>query len=639
MPSPISFGILTVSDSSYAVNSKDLSGPKLKEEIFKEFPSAEITRIKIVPDDLHKIKATLTEWCDMKINIIFTTGGTGFSSRDVTPEATLAVVQKQAPGLTIAMITNSLKITPMAMLSRPGCGIRDTTLIINLPGSPKAVSECFGVIKEALPHAVELLTDQKDSVISTHGAVQSHSRASVVPTTSPSKVQLKAALRDRESRYPMMDIQVASEIINNICKNDKITTEMVPFESSLNRVLAEDIHASEPIPSFAASIKDGYAVKSSDGAGIRVVKKVAAAGDGPIDEVLQPGEAIRISTGAPIPAGADAVVQVEDTAVVECSIDGAEEIKVDIKRAPKPNDDIRAIGRDVATNSLVLNKGKCIKPFHLGVLAMLGKTNVEVYKRPSVGIISTGNELCEPGEQLAPGKIRDSNRYTLINLLKNYHYESNDCGIVKDKYLSKSDVFDPFFNAVIFSPDAVKQALEKSFTRNDVIITSGGVSMGEFDVLKRVLVEDFEATIHFARLNMKPGKPTTFATLMYNGERKMVFGLPGNPASCGVTCLLFVIPALRLMEQSIDNSFPFIEIPASKLKDGPYINNDNRPEFRRVKVNCDLSVTTTGDQISSRLNSLVGANGLLLLDPGAGAKTSDEFITILFDDLNVELME
>ncbi|CAG9864781.1 unnamed protein product, partial [Phyllotreta striolata] len=156
----------------------------------------------------------------------------------------------------------------------------------------------------------------------------------------------------------------------------------------------------------------------------------------------------------------------------------------------------RIIGSDVSKNSLVLKKGERIKHFSLGVLAMLGKTNILVYKRPSIGVISIGNYICEPKEKLAPGKIRDANRFTLINLLKNYRYKSNDCGIAKD------------------NPDAIKQALEQSFTRNDVIITNS--SMGEVDMLKRVLVEDFQATIHFSRVNMKPGKYTTFATLMYN---------------------------------------------------------------------------------------------------------------------------
>ncbi|CAG9864808.1 unnamed protein product [Phyllotreta striolata] len=571
MPGQISFGILTVSDSSYAGKGNDSSSPKLKEEILKEFPSAEISAIKIVPDDLQEIKSTLTEWFDLKINVIFTTGN--------------------LPDMIFAMIISSLKINPIAMLSRPLSGIRDNTMIVNLPGSPEMVSECFGIIKEALHRALELLTEQKKSVVSGHGAMQSDSGASVVPTTSLSKVKLAPL---RKYRYPIIDVEVASAIIKDICSDEEETTETVPLERSPNRIAAEDFHAEESIPSFATSILDGYAVKRSDGKGIRVVKNVATAGDKSIDEVLQSGEAIRISMGDPIPAGADAVVPLEDTSVVEYSIDGSEVIKVEIKRKPYYDENIRIIGSDVSKNSLVLKKGERIKHFSLGVLAMLGKTNILVYKRPSIGVISIGNYICEPKEKLAPGKIRDANRFTLINLLKNVHYEANDCGIAKD------------------NPEAIKQALEQSFTCNDVIITNS--SMGELDMLKRVLVEDFQATIHFCRIKMEPGKYTTFATLMYNETLKIVFGLTGNQSSCAITCILFVIPALRLMEKSPFEGFVPISIPPMNLSYHPSCNRDDCPEYKLVKVNMTSTGVATAYPVRGTSN-LDKVNGLLILEP------------------------
>ncbi|CAG9864796.1 unnamed protein product [Phyllotreta striolata] len=272
MPVQISFGILTVSDSSYAGKGNDSSSPKLKEEILKEFPSAEISAIKIVPDDLQEIKSTLTEWFDLKINVIFITGN--------------------LPDMIFAMITSSLKIIPMAMISRPLSGIRDNTMIVNLPGSPEMVSECFGIIKEALPLALELLTEEKKSVVSGHGAILSDSGASVVPTTSLSKVKLAPL---RKYYYPIIDVEFASDCIKDVCSDKEETTETVPLKRSLNRILVEDFRAEESIPSFATSIIDGYAVKSSNGKGIRVVKNVATAENKPIDKVLQSGEAIRIS--------------------------------------------------------------------------------------------------------------------------------------------------------------------------------------------------------------------------------------------------------------------------------------------------------------------------------------------------------
>ncbi|XP_028136337.2 gephyrin isoform X1 [Diabrotica virgifera virgifera] len=608
---PLTFGILTVSDTCHRDSKKDTSGPSLKEEVLKNYSSVQVIQ-QIVPDEIEDIKSVLLNWSDeKKCNVILTTGGTGFANRDVTPEATRQVIEKDAPGLSYAMISNSLAITNMAMLSRAVCGIRGKTVIINLPGSKKGATECFGFVKSCIPHAVALLTDQKDLVVLLHQSIQTKGGGDGLGFT-PSKVKIdKVASRSRKSPYPLIEVPEATQIVLTQCTPTD-ETEVVAFDRSVDRILAEDVYALAPVPPFRASIKDGYAVIAADGAGTRAIKEVAAAGDAPIGEVLKSGEAIRISTGAPLPPGADAVVQVEDTSIVQASPDGSLELVINIEIAPKLGQDIREIGSDVAVNSLVLNKYEQIKAAHVGVLAMLGKTEVKVFKRPLVGVISTGNEIGDPKEELAPGKIRDANKFTLMNLLKEYSYDSMDCGIARD------------------DPDSVKAVLEKAFMNNDVIVTSGGISMGEFDVLKQVLVEDFGAKIHFARVNMKPGKPTTFATLTYHGKEKKFFGLPGNPVSCGVTCLLYIIPALRYMEHCANYEFPTIQI-----KNSPLVNNDSRPEYHRVQVSFDPTIgefklSSTGNQISSRLNSLVGANGLAIVRKGDPSTTLN---VLLFDHL------
>jgi gephyrin len=202
----------------------------------------------------------------------------------------------------------------------------------------------------------------------------------------------------------------------------------------------------------------------------------------------------------------------------------------------------------VSKNTTIFLEGERLKAAHIGVLAAVGKSTVTIYKPASVGIFTTGNELREHYEDLQPGQIRDSNRLALINLLKEYHYDCDDYGIIKDE------------------PNIIKRAIATALTLNDVLITTGGVSMGEFDFIKRVLIEDFNATIHFGRVNMKPGKPTTFATLEYEGVKKIVFGLPGNPVSASVTCLLFVIPLLRYLEGENEWQFPVIPyVVVSKL--------------------------------------------------------------------------
>nr|CAI5828087.1 unnamed protein product [Callosobruchus analis] len=393
----------------------------------------------------------------------------------------------------------------------------------------------------------------------------------------------------------MTEVEAASAVI--MYSTTRIhETETVAFERSFGRVLADDVCTPEPIPAFRASIKDGYAVKSADGVGKRKVKQKAVAGDKPIEDELQHGEAVRISTGAPVPPGADAVVQVEDTKLLEASEDETEEIVVEILKAPQPGQDIRDIGSEVTKDSVVLQKYDRIGAAHIGIMAQLGKLEVNVFRQPTVGILSTGNEIKEPWETIQPGQIRDSNRYTLKYLLRKYGFDSTDCGIVKD------------------DADAVKQALENAFEQNEFVITTGGASMGEFDVVKRVLEADFGARIHFGRVNMKPGKPTSFATLTYKGKVKKVFCLPGNPASCSVCCLLFVIPALRYTENQRDYNFPTIRV----YMVDEVSNSDARPDYQRVNVidrNGTMFAYSNGNQISSNLNSLCNANGLAIISP------------------------
>ncbi|XP_060532185.1 gephyrin isoform X2 [Cylas formicarius] len=589
------FGILTVSTTCFMKVKEDVAGPKLEAEISETFPDSKVTFKRIVSDDEQSIAEELKNVSDADLcDVIFTVGGTGFAPSDVTPEATRAVIDKEALGLELALISRSLAMTEMAMLSRLACGIRKKTIILNFPGSTKAAIECFGFIKSSLVHAVELVRQRNERVADTHRAIQQNNEF----TESKVKIQV-GALRHRKSPYDMISVQVAQDIIfgkMKFCENAE--TEVVSVTQALERVLAEDISAIDPIPPFPASIKDGYAVITSDGVGQRAVKAAMAAGDEPAKSVLHSGEVIRISTGAAVPAGADAVVQIEDTTLIAASENGSEEKIIKINVAPTVGQDIRPIGSDIHAGTLVLKKYNRITAAYVGVLATLGFTKVRVIKRPTIGIISTGNELRNAGETLKPGEIRDSNKVTLLTLLKSFGYDAGDCGIARDH------------------PNAVKATVEAALIQNDIIISTGGVSMGEYDLLKQVLIEDFHATIEFARVNMKPGKPTVFATLTHQGKKKYVFGLPGNPVSCCVTSLLFVIPALKRIE--LDASFKFWPLLPVKLENR-IVNNDIRPEYVRVNIfqntSLEFRAVSTGNQISSRLNSMVDANGLLLV-PG-----------------------
>ncbi|XP_057678136.1 gephyrin b isoform X8 [Corythoichthys intestinalis] len=700
----IRVGVLTVSDSCYRNLAEDRSGVNLKDLVHDpSLLGGMIVAYKIVPDEIDEIKETLVDWCDEKeLNLILTTGGTGFAPRDVTPEATKEVIEREAPGMSLAMLMGSLNVTPLGMLSRPVCGIRGKTLIINLPGSKKGSQECFQFILPALPHAIDLLRDavvkvkeaadeledlpspppplspppnssprrqtedkgvqcedddeeKKDSgVASTEDSSSSHITAasiaakipdsiisrgvqvlprdtaslSTTPSESPRaqatsrlstascptpKVQsrcsskenilrsshsavdiTKVARRHRMSPFPLTSMDKA--FITVLEMTAVLSTEIINYRDGMGRVLAQDVYAKDNLPPFPASVKDGYAVRAADGPGDRFIIGESQAGEQPTHTVM-PGQVMRVTTGAPIPCGADAVVQVEDTELLRESEDGTEELEVRILVQARPGQDIRPIGHDIKRGECVLAKGTHMGPSEIGLLATVGVTEVEVQKFPVVAVMSTGNELLNPEDDLHPGKIRDSNRSTLLATIQEHGYPTINLGIVGD------------------NPDDLLNALNEGISRADVIITSGGVSMGEKDYLKQVLDIDLHAQIHFGRVFMKPGLPTTFATLDIDGARKLIFALPGNPVSAVVTCNLFVIPALRKMQGILD---PRPTIIKARLSCD--VKLDPRPEYHRCILTWHHQeplpwAQSTGNQVSSRLMSMRSANGLLMLPP------------------------
>ncbi|KAI1895873.1 hypothetical protein AGOR_G00111240 [Albula goreensis] len=770
----IRVGVLTVSDSCFRNLAEDRSGLNLKDLVHDpSLLGGTISAYKIVPDEIDEIKETLVDWCDEKeLNLILTTGGTGFAPRDVTPEATREVIEREAPGMALAMLMGSLNVTPLGMLSRPVCGIRGKTLIINLPGSKKGSQECFQFILPALPHAIDLLRDavvkvkevhdeledlpspppplspppatglhkqtedkgvqceeedeeKKDSgVASTEDSASSHITAAAIaakkgkqhpdhavvmakygppipgliptscqsscsaghqlipdsiisrgvqvlprdtaslsttPSESPraqatsrlstascptpkarlpscsstysvseasrrefrahldevitlksrystldqlhyrleglkadrrtnrtfdSRVQsrcsskenilrashsavdiTKVARRHRMSPFPLTSMDKA--FITVLEMTPVLGTEIINYRDGMGRVLAQDVYAKDNLPPFPASVKDGYAVRAADGPGDRFIIGESQAGEQPTHTVM-PGQVMRVTTGAPIPCGADAVVQVEDTELLRESEDGTEELEVRILVQARPGQDIRPIGHDIKRGGA---------------------------KFPVVAVMSTGNELLNPEDDLHPGKIRDSNRSTLLATIQEHGYPTINLGIVGD------------------NPDDLLNALNEGISRADVIITSGGVSMGEKDYLKQVLDIDLHAQIHFGRVFMKPGLPTTFATLDMDGARKLIFALPGNPVSAVVTCNLFVIPALRKMQGILD---PRPTIIKARLSCD--VKLDPRPEYHRCILTWHHQeplpwAQSTGNQMSSRLMSMRSANGLLMLPP------------------------
>ncbi|KAG5857346.1 hypothetical protein ANANG_G00018480 [Anguilla anguilla] len=404
----------------------------------------------------------------------------------------------------------------------------------------------------------------------------------------------KVARRHRMSPFPLTSMDKA--FITVLEMTPVLGTEIINYRDGMGRVLAQDVYAKDNLPPFPASVKDGYAVRAADGPGDRFIIGESQAGEQPTHTVM-PGQVMRVTTGAPIPCGADAVVQVEDTELLRESEDGTEELEVRILVQARPGQDIRPIGHDIKRGECVLAKGTHMGPSEIGLLATVGVTEVEVQKFPVVAVMSTGNELLNPEDDLHPGKIRDSNRSTLLATIQEHGYPTINLGIVGD------------------NPDDLLNALNEGISRADVIITSGGVSMGEKDYLKQVLDIDLHAQIHFGRVFMKPGLPTTFATLDIDGTRKLIFALPGNPVSAVVTCNLFVIPALRKMQGILD---PRPTIIKARLSCD--VKLDPRPEYHRCILTWHHQeplpwAQSTGNQMSSRLMSMRSANGLLMLPP------------------------
>jgi molybdenum cofactor synthesis domain-containing protein len=358
-----------------------------------------------------------------------------------------------------------------------------------------------------------------------------------------------------------------------------LAPQRVHLSDALDLVLAQDVIAQEDLPPFPCSAKDGFAVIASDTTNPRRLLGEQTAGY-IADLQVAPGTCARITTGAPLPPGADAVIMVEYTQ----EADGF----VTMNRDVQPRADVRPVGEDIARGQCVLEAGMAIGPQEVGLLASLGLTSVDVHPRPKVAVLSTGNEIVEPDLQPGPGQIRDSNRYTLMAAIQRAGATPVSLGIGSDK-----------------RAELLAKIIEGLATC-DVLITSGGVSMGKLDLIKPIL--ETEGQVHFGRVNMKPGKPLTFATM----HEKPVFALPGFPVSSLVSFELFVRPALLRMRGQV-----LLLRPRTSVTLAEAIRGDaGRLEFHRVHLSHQQGTVmahTTGQQSSGRLLSMVGANGLLVL--------------------------
>jgi molybdopterin molybdotransferase len=387
---------------------------------------------------------------------------------------------------------------------------------------------------------------------------------------------------------------------------EELPSTEVPLLEADGLVLASDIHARFDIPALANSAMDGYAVRSDDQATVlRVVAQVQA-GQMPLTPV-EAGTAVRIMTGAPLPEGADAVVPFEMTDEPKLLAAGLPLTEVTIHEGPLSGQHIRPAGEDVARGSLVLKRGHLLDPPSIGSLASLGYAQVPVVRRPRVAILATGDEVQTPGESPEPGKLFDSNTYTVAAAVRRYGGIPQLLGIARD---DRADL---------------KAKLQQGLSA-DMLITSAGVSAGAFDMVKDAL--DDLGSISFWAVRMRPSRPLAFGTLQApDGRMVPHLGLPGNPVSALVAMVQFGRPAMAKMMGRPPAPLPRIEA----VLDEPIVNADGRRVYARVLLerrDGETHARLAGGQGSNLLTSLVMAQGLAICPEELSEKPAGARVTV-----------
>ena len=401
-----------------------------------------------------------------------------------------------------------------------------------------------------------------------------------------------------------------------------LPAEESPILETLGQVLAEDMYCPFDIPPLANSAMDGYALRHQDliGADLQhpVILKVidlVAAGQVPRKR-LEPGTAIRIMTGATVPEGCDTIVPFEETDEVERKTRGLslEEIGIQVEQVPGCH--VRPAGEDVKEGELVLQKGAVIRPAEVGVLASLGLKKAQVIRRPLVAILATGDELMAPGDPLQLAKIYDSNSYSLAASVVKYGGVPRLLGMARDNL------------------EDMHHKLEEGLTA-DMLLTSAGVSKGDYDMVKDVLAERGE--INFWSVRMRPAKPLAWGVLRGPGGKRVPhLGLPGNPVSAMIAFEEFARPAILKMLGKTRLAKPFIEA----VLQGPIHNSDGRRVFARVQVTMVNGVyyaNPTGPQGSNILTSMAKANGLAICPEDQPGVEANQIVRVKMLDWNEEV--
>ena len=405
-------------------------------------------------------------------------------------------------------------------------------------------------------------------------------------------------------KKPMLSVQEALNFLLQSARSVK-ERELVSTLDANGRVLAEDQISQLNVPPMDNTQMDGYVVRATDcvsgNAVLRISQRIPA---GHIGQSLEAGTAARIFTGAFIPEGADAVVMQE-----QCKADATAE-QVTIEHAPKSGEWIRRAGEDIKTGSVILQAGTRLRAQEQGLAASVGLAQLPVFRRLKVAVFFTGDELTMPGEPLKPGAIYNSNRFMLRGLLQQLGCDVTDLGNVPDTL------------------DATRSALRNAAQGNDLIITSGGVSVGEEDHIKPAV--EAEGSLNMWQIAMKPGKPLAVGEVHRESQQSTVFvGLPGNPVSSFVTFLLFVRPFIHAL-QGTQTSKPK---SYSMRADFSWPKADRRNEFLRVRINDAHGLDLFSNQSSGVLTSTVWGDGLVDNPPNQVIQPGDVVRFIPFNEL------
>lgn len=410
-------------------------------------------------------------------------------------------------------------------------------------------------------------------------------------------IQIDPSCADDYDNASLACDEAISRILDGVSAID--ADELVSVHESFDRILAAPIASEINVPGHINSAVDGYATSSAfiqqDGTTQLSIVGSSFAGR-PYDRAINTGEAVRIMTGAVVPQNADLVVMQEHAE--------REGDMVLVDNRTKPGDNVRAAGEDIKIGDVVLSAGQRVGPAELGLIASLGMPKVRIKRQAKVAFVSTGDELKGVGETLEAGEIYDSNRYTLYGMLKRLNVEIIDLGVVVD------------------NREAVRSALLEAATSADMVITSGGVSVGEADYIKEILQEIGE--VNFWKVAMKPGRPLAFGKI----QDAIFFGLPGNPVSVMVTFYQFVQPALLKLMGGHGEKFMTVRARARNvLKKRP-----GRMEFQRgylqSDANGDLTVSTDADQGSGILSSMSRSNCFIVLPIDSGRVAEGEWVSV-----------